>query len=257
MKPILLILILTLVAGCDKGPSREDVPVEPAAAAPSARNTDMDEYFVKWLKDHKHADVVVDAGGVGIAGNGTRMRAGLHTSNQDDQGVVVEVEFTVALPSGRKITEFVAGIGDNEQAAIADAFLNFTLTTVHVVYKGFVNPDDKHVQAKALAINSVDREVIAGDLYLRGNSPGEKVDLNALRPDILATLQNLPLSPDPHWIKLVYMQQDGQPVTVTVTLDNKDSPQLTRAITGISWPRVDGFYMVKQFILIQQAAVAR
>jgi hypothetical protein len=251
MRRIGLVIALSLVAGCGETPFTADAPVEQISAAPAARRPDMDEYFVKWLKDHKHTDVVVDAVGVGIANNATRLRAGLHGSNEHQQGVVVEVEFTIVLPSGRTITEFVAGLGDTEQAAINDAFVNFTLTTVHVVYKGFINADDVHMESKMMPVNGRDREVIAGDLYLRGNVASDKVDLNALRPEILSILQNLPLSPEPHWIKLVFMQQDSKPVTVAVTLDNEDSPELTRAIQGLNWPLVEGFYMVKQFLLVR------
>jgi hypothetical protein len=36
---------------------------------------EWDKFFVDWLKGHNEANVVVDAGGVGLTGNATRLTA--------------------------------------------------------------------------------------------------------------------------------------------------------------------------------------
>jgi hypothetical protein len=248
----LFLIALALTVGC-----REEAPTSGATAAKSrgaraARRPEMDDFFVKWLKAHGHADVVVDAAGVGVAGNATRLRASLYGSKRHaDGGFVVEVEFTVRLPSGREITEFVAGMGDAEEKAINDALLNFTLTTFHVVYKGFINPADPHTTMTKVAVGGVDRDVIAGDIFMRGTASGTDVDLNAMRSEIQGVLKDVPLAPGPHWIKVVYSQNDGKPMTVAVTLDNADHLGMTRAVERLKWPRRDGFYMAKQFIVVK------
>jgi len=210
----------------------------------------MKEFLVKWLEAHGHKDVVVDAGGVGVGDNATRLQASVYGSkHHENRGFVTEVEFTVRLlPSQRKITEFVAGIGKTEEEAIKDALLNFTLTTLHVVYKGFINADDPHMTIDSVVIDGVSRDVIAGDLYMRSE---KKPDLHAMRAQIQDALKNLPLTAGPHWIKVVYGQINSKPTTVAVTLDNADHPDLTEAVKNLNWPRRDGFYMVKQFILVK------
>jgi hypothetical protein len=243
----LIIIALALTAGC----RREAPPSEATDTnAPAALDPRMEEFLVKWLEAHGHKDVVVDAGGVGVGDNATRLQASLYGSNHhENRGFVVEVEFTVRLlPSERKITEFVAGMGETEEEAIKDALLNFTLTTFHVVYKGFINADDPHMTIDSVVINGVSRDVIAGDLYMRSEN---KPDLHAMRAQILGAFKNLPLTPGPHWIKVVYGQINSKPTTVSVTLDNADHPALTEAVKNLNWPRRDGFYMVKQFILVK------
>ncbi len=215
------------------------------------RHKESDDFFVKWFEAHGHSDVVVDDEGVGIDKNPTRLQASLYSSKPSNKGFVVEMEFTIKLPSNRTITEFVAGIGDTEVQAIRDAEANFILTTFHVIYKGFVNDADPHMSSERLEINGTTRDVIAGDILMRGAKADKNFDLGAIRQQIQATLKTLQLSPGPHWLKVVYSQNAGNPMTVAVTLDNADHAGLTTAVTRLGWPRSDGFYMAKQFIVIR------
>jgi hypothetical protein len=251
MERRLFVITLALASGCGKAPSTTVPTTAESQETEAARRAEMDDFLVKWLEGHGHADVVVDSGGVGVAGNDTRLRAGLYGSESVKGGFVVEVEFTIQLPSRRKITEFVAGTGQTEEQAIKDALLNFLLTTFHVVYKAFINEADPHMTASTVAINSVNREVISGDIFMRGDASNEDIDLHPLRPEIQGALQRVPLTPGPHWIKIVYMQQARQPVTVAVTLDNAEHPGLTEAVKRLNWPARDEFYMAKQFIVVK------
>jgi hypothetical protein len=224
----LFVVALLLVIGC------RDQAATPAQAP---RRPELDNFFSEWLKAHGHSDVVIDDGGVGIAGNETRLMASLYGSNKHDDGsYVVEVEFTTRLPSHGQITDFVAGMGNTEATAINDALLNFTLTTFHVIYKGFINAEDPHISATTVKINGADRAVIAGDIMLRGGPKEGKLDLEPLRAEILKALKQTSLSPLPHWVKIVYSQQGGKPMTVAVTLDNTDELKLTEEVKRLKWP---------------------
>jgi Family of unknown function (DUF6348) len=210
-------------AGCDRAPSPTIATPAKAPDIQAARRTVIENFLVEWFKTHGPSDVIVDANGVGIAGNVTRPQAGLYDSkSHDERGFTVEVAFTILLPSGRKITEFVAGMGNTEAEAIQDAMVNFTLATFHVVYKGFINPEDPHLMLSTVAIKDQMRDVIAGDLMLLGAAPDQDIDLSRTRAEIQSTLQNIPLTPEPHWIKIVYAQNNRAPKIVAVTLDNSE-----------------------------------
>ncbi len=248
----LFIIALALVSGCVRASPTTSIERPKAQETRAARRPDMDEFFVKWFKGHGHADVAVDADGVGVGDNATRLRAGLYGSKpQDKGGFVVEVEFAVLLPSRREIVEFVAGMGETEQQAINDALVNFTLTTSHVVYKAFINAADPHMTTTTVPIQGVNREVVLGDIFMRGTDSKKDIDLNPMLAEIQGVLKNVPLSPEPHWIKIVYSQVDGKPMTVAVTLDNADHAAMTDAVSRLNWPRRDGLYMVKQFIVVK------
>jgi hypothetical protein len=236
MRACLLIVLIGLIAGCAK------------SAAPSK----LDAFFVDWLKAHGETNVVVGAQGVGLAGNATRLKAALYGSKKSDKGgYTVETEFRVRLPSGVEIVEYVAGMGGSEEEAVNDSLLNFTLTTFHVLYKGFLNDADPHQKVETVAIGGQPRQLILGDIYLRGQESKQPLDLNAMREPIRKALVGLALSGQPHWIKIVYSQVNEKPLTVAVTLDNGDQEALTEAIKRLPWPKRAEFYMAKQFIVVK------
>jgi hypothetical protein len=236
MRTCLAILVIAAAAGCAKDPAESKT--EP--------------FFVDWLKSHGETDVIVDEQGVGIAGNATRLKASLYGSDrQDDGSYVVETEFRVRLPSGGEIVEFVVGGGETEDQAISDCLLNFTLTTFHVLYKAFINPADPHQTVQPVEIAGRKREMLMGDIYMKGSESAEPIDLNAMRPGIQGAVAGLPLSQEPHWIKIVYGHVDGQPPFVSAALDNEEHQALTSAIERLDWPAPEGFYMVKLFIVVK------
>jgi hypothetical protein len=247
-----LIISVAFAFGCGKVPTAvSDKPASTADAGASQRQN-TEAFFVKWLEAHGHSDVVVDLEGVGVENNATRLRASLYGAKQHEKGgFVVEMEFTILLPSKRHITEFVAGTGKSEKEAINDSLLNFMLTTFHVVYKGFINANAPHLNVKSLEISGAKRDVIMGDILSRSAGSDKQVELNSMRREIQGVLKDLPLGPDPHWIKIVYSQDRGKPVTVAATLDNEGDDKLTDAVNQLHWPRSDGFYIAKQFIVIK------
>lgn len=248
-------LSVAIAIGCSNGESARspDSAASPQAAdtRPARRDLPTD-FFVKWFEAHGHKDVVVDAAGVGVGGNATRLKASLYGSKQHkDGGFVVETEFSIRLPAKDEITEFVAGMGRTEDEAITDTMRNFTLTTFHVVYKGFINDLDPHMTSKKVEMSGGERELILGDIVGRGLAADAPIDLNPMRAAIEEAVKKLPLSAKPHWIKIVYSQNENKPLTVAATLDNTDHARLTDAITKLPWPRSDRFYMAKQFIVIK------
>lgn len=236
MRTCLCVVVIGLAAGCAK----------------ESTKSKCDAFFADWLKAHGETNVVVDAQGVGIAGNATRLKASLYGSQRHKVGgYLVETEFRIRLPSNDEIVEYLAGTAETEDQAVNDCLANFTLTTFHVIYKAFLNPADPHQQVEPAAIGGQPREMVMGDILLRGNTSDQPLDLNTMRSQIRAAITGLSLSGQPHWIKIVCGQHRGEIIEVSATLDNHEHSALTSAIKGLKWPKVDGFYMVKQFIVVK------
>jgi hypothetical protein len=245
----LVVLVLVLSLGCDKASSKSGAA---PASGQGERRPEIDEFFVKWLNSHGHADVTVDSNGVGIPNNATRLQASLYGSKKTNSGaILVEVEFNIQLPTQGKIVEFLAGMGETEDKAIQDALANFTLTTFHVIYKSFMNADDSHISMTTIPVGGKDREVVAGDILMRGTITDQNFDSGELRKQVLGVLKDIPLGPGPHWTKIVYSQNEGKPMTVAVTMDNGEHADFQNRIMQLKWPNQQGFYMAKQFIVIK------
>jgi hypothetical protein len=251
MGRILLTIAIAFTVGCGKNPSTAGNALTESSGPPTTRSRITDDFFVNWFKGHGHSNVVVDDG-VGVEGNATRLKASLYNSKKHaNGGYVVELEFTIRLPSQQTITEFVAGMGDKEEDAIGDAKVNFILSTFHVVYKGFINAADPHLDLAHVEIDGTKREVIIGDIYRRGGPSDKKESFIAVRKEIRDSLRNVPLSTGSHWMKIVYSQKDGQPMTVSAQLDNQDHKEFTEVVKNLNWPRSKSFYTAKLFIVVK------
>jgi hypothetical protein len=135
----LIVLIAGLFVGCSNSASNSSAKYH--------------QFFADWLKDHGEQNVIIDAQGVGLAGNATRLQASIYGSDPTEAGCTVELEFKIKLPDGREIIEYVAGPGKTEDQAVNDCLANFVLSTFHVVYKSFMNPADEHQTVEPITIN--------------------------------------------------------------------------------------------------------
>jgi hypothetical protein len=233
---VLALAAFFFLLGCSRG-------VEKPAA---------NEFFVSWLKSHGESNIVMDAQGVGIAGNATRLHSSLYGSEKHQNGTVTaETEFRIRLSDGREIVEYVAGNGDSVTAAEKDSNLNFLLTTFHVVYRSFMNPADPHQTEETVTINGKPRLLVMGDSMTRSGTTNSSLDMFPLRAEFRKMFAPLPLSPDPHWIKVVYAQSQAKVMMCSVTLDNQDNAALTETVKRLPWPMQQDFYMIKQFIVVK------
>lgn len=232
----LCLAMLALAAGCAKEPGRAEA----------------EKFFRDWLRGHGEKNIVRTADGIGLKGNDVRLKASIYgTEGDDESGYTVETEFRIRISPGREIIEYVAGIGRTKDQAFQDSLLNFMLTTFHPVYKSFINPEEPHTKEERVTINGAERRLVMGDVFMRGTAGGDPLDLETINAQVRETLLDLPIDGEPHWIKIVYFQEDGAPLEVAVTLDNGENEALAAAVAALEWPRRDGVYMVKQFIVIR------
>lgn len=207
-------------------------------------------FLVEWLKQHDEANIVTDQDGIGVLGNPTRIKALLYESKESDGGFIVETEFRIKMPDGRTIIEFLAGIGETEEQAIDETLMNFTLSTYHVAYKAFINAEDPHQETTECMINGEPRNVLHGDTVTRSNVK-DPLDGFDLSQHVREMLKDRELDSKTHWLKVVYGQHQGEVISVSVTLNNEGDKKMTEAIRQLPWPKTEGFYLTKQFVIIQ------
>jgi hypothetical protein len=229
------VLVLAVWSGCSR----------------TATTPKSNEFFATWLQGHGASNVVVDAAGVGLTGNPTRLRYSLYGTTPSSNRLTAELEFRVRLPDGREMVEFVAGSGDSLEKAEEDAKVNFIATTFHVVYRSFLNPNDPHQTEEQVTIKGRPRTLVLGDTLARSQTTNSSPDMFPLRDQFRKILAPLPLSEETHWIKIVYANHHSRVMLCAVTLDNQDSPELTEAVKALPWPSHEEFYMAKQFIVVK------
>ena len=85
----------------------------------------------------------------------------------------------------------------------------------------------------------------------RGGTTNSSPDMFPLRSRFREMVSPLELSPEPHWMKIVYAQNQSKVMMCSVTLDNQDHTVLMETVKKLPWPVQQDFYMVKQFIVVK------
>lgn len=204
------------------------------------------KFFSEWLRDHGEENVVNDRSGVGVAENKTRLWA-FHYGDEES----TEVEFRIVLPDGREIEEFLSGLGVEDENPTQATFLNFCMSTFHVVYSCFMNTDDEHMEHEDITIGDQDFLLTSGGIFALGSDDLPQFDgmVDLVHEEL--KYSDLELTPQAHWLKVVYGQNNGEVIVCSVTLDNEIAEKLTKNVENLEWPEIDGFYMAKEFIVLR------
>jgi hypothetical protein len=254
--PCFLALLILVSTGCSKSPTLETTAfIEDGISAANKKEDDVSkaarEFFSEWLANHGETNIVNDATGVGIANSPTRLWAFRYGNKESS---TTELEFRIVLPDGREIVEFVAGMGSTENGKdqSAMAMMNFCMSTFHVVYSCFMNHDDPHMSHEEVTIGSQEFLLTSGGMIAFGSDlelPNFSEVSKRIKDSLLAS--GLVLSPQAHWLKVVYGQHQSKSIIVSVTLDNVEKSTLTERISHLNWPQTDGFYLAKEFIVLR------
>jgi len=246
---------LTSIVGCGGGDTKPGVWIEdgtPAAEKQPDFVTDLArDFFRDWLTNHGETEIVADKRGVGIEGNGTRLLAFHYGTEESGNGFSVETEFRITLPDGREIVEFVAGSGDTQEAAVQMTFLNFTMSTFHVVYSCFMNMDDPHMTHERITAGGKEWILTTGGMFALGGD--DLPDFSSVSKACRDQLSDLTLSDEAHWLKVVYGRHETEVLAASATLDNEGHELLTSRLDRLPWPPTENFYMAKQFIVLRPA----
>ena len=164
---------------------------------------------------------------------------------------VLEVE--VLLENKSIVNECFAGIGAGE-AAISDAFQNFTTNSFHVLLAAFWNRvDPQQVTTEEWVVSGKSFRAYIGNFGTRG-SVGIKPSVpSELFPAIQSAIEREPLSQDWHWVRHFFCDVKGER-TYEALLDNQPWEAGIESMRSIAWVKSTGYYSVRNFLVLRPAA---
>lgn len=255
VSPSIALCLLFACTGCNGTVSTDEQAtgvyieggVRAADMQPDEVTAKAREFFSNWLKEHGETDVVNDETGVGLE----RSQARLWAFGYGDPGESTEIEFRIVLPDGREIQEFLSGFTTGDEDGTNMVFANFCMSTFHTIHASFLNPKDEHLEHLDVTIGGKDFYYTSTGIFALGGEDLPAFGNASDRIRKVIETHGPVLSDKPHWVKVVYGAAAGEPIVVSVTLDNSPEDSLTNRIGELDWPNTEGFYMAKEFIVLR------
>jgi hypothetical protein len=174
-----------------------------------------------------------------------------HVSDQTQHStaVVVRLDVEFEYAALRVIRESFAGKGASREAALQDAFQNFSVNTLHVLLASFFGQTQDSVTEETWQIAGREAKLYLGPAGIRGQV-GQSPDYANWFPLVEKHLKNTELSSGVHWLRIFVAQLQNDVLDCEVLLDNHTNPELQVELARYPWPRREEYYSVRQFLIV-------
>lgn len=211
----------------------------------------VNSYFELWLKAHNFTKFEKKPNGLFFPAQGVLLDGEIHEAKQFPSGKLYSVESRVSITfkDGRRLDDFVAGIGSTAEEAFKDSLQNFCLTTLHPIYAELFDHADSHVRKDAWEINGTRRRIFLSEWGQRGVSINEATQ-KQVEQLIAAELRNSSPTKELQWAKLVVLIVKGKVEQMVFTVNGMQDERITRRLSAFKWPASGEFTMAKLFFVI-------
>jgi len=188
---------------------------------------------------------------VEVDGGRLRCRAATVAVNRYETGLSVQLDVAAQVPDGKIVLESFGGLGADEPSAVKNACENFANSSFHVLLSALLDRPCEHVDTEEWIIGESSRRVTLGSITGRANVRPEEPTSADWFPVMEKKIKGSRLSPGLHWIRIFHSEVDGKSPTTEVLLDNDIWSSMQEEAEKIEWPKREGFYSVRIFVIVQ------
>lgn len=173
-----------------------------------------------------------------------------------EDSVVVQVDIHVLLPEQSFVESFV-GHAQTVEEAVAQAFEQFEINVLHTLIMAFWDKAkrvENGIGTEIWEINGHRWQAVISNYGYRGDEPLDEVldDSDSMFTEVQNAIHALPLEKDIYAIRSVYTNVgDGRKVA-EVLINNEEFPELEEAISKLAWKTTEGYYTVRNFVLVMK-----
>lgn len=170
------------------------------------------------------------------------------------------LDVEVVLTDERRLVECFAGMGESTDEQQKDALQNFLMSSLHVLLAAFWGRD------QADQVDQVERQRFTVDgqtwcAYIGGFSTRRSVGVDVAIPDgylhqILTAIERAPLTHEAHWCRTFFCNIGTQKRIHEALLDNQQWADGESMMAAAEWPVADGFYSVRNFLVLRKVAAS-
>jgi len=211
---------------------------------------DINTIIEHLLREH-HVEASTDGEWVVCSRSQVKLRGAIAGVYDYETAFSLQLDIYVQICIGRVVIESFAGMGESKEEAISDALNNFTQNSFHVILTAFCAAPEQAIQQKNWTIGRKPRQVTIGNIGVRGQYPEQVISHTEWFRRFSDLICEKWLDEGTHWVRLYYAQLDGKPQACEVLLDNAPWTRLQSEMSVYRWPRGQGFYSVRVFLVIQ------
>ena len=173
-----------------------------------------------------------------------------------DDSVVVQLDIHVLLPEQAFTESFVSHASTVEEG-IASAFEQFEVNVLHTLIMAFWDNAKKvenGVGTDTWEINGHRWQAVISNYGYRGDEALDEIidDSDTMYLEVEKAIKALPLDKDIYAVRSVYTNVgDGRRVTEAL-INNEEFPELENAISTLKWKNTDGYYSVRNLVLVMK-----
>lgn len=174
----------------------------------------------------------------------------LRAEFSQDSDARAQLDVFLELGDGRTIVESFVGFETSFQSAKSNAVEYFCTADFHVLLNTFFGScdHDNQVMKEEWRFASGKRKVVCGNVIPR------QIGTNHLTYEWFNTfesaIKSAHLDNRLHWVRLFFAQQENQPITHELLLDNDAWEPFQSAVLNWKWARHANFYSMRMFLTI-------
>ncbi len=181
------------------------------------------------------------------------LRGGYHVTRNEPASSMIQMDLELRLNAERSIYEHYAGTGETEEQAVAQALFKFCIGAFHVFLSAYWDHHEAdQVDLTHWSLQGGQWDVFIGAMF-NFASEGQAA---GFPKDYISTVQEaisgLVLTPEDHWFSFYGANLKGE-LTMDAYLDNGAWPELNNRLKQLDWPPANGFYSIRNFILLRPA----
>jgi hypothetical protein len=190
----------------------------------------------------------VDGDWLQVEGHSARLQGWIRSIAGAHEKASTQLDVALSPWPGTVIWESFAGVGNTREERIQQALKAFVQNSLHVLLECFLKVDcGDQVDRFEFTNDGVGRHAVHGNALSRGKAELKTGWFDALRQ----LLESHPIPEGTHWIRIFYGQINGRPLPFEILLDNAPWKDATPQAASIPWPKTDGFFSLRMFMVVQ------
>lgn len=164
-------------------------------------------------------------------------------------GSVLKLDVILTIEEGRSIIESSVGIGESNEEAAKDAFVQFTTNSFHVLLSSFFTSEhDDEINVEEWNIGGQTFKVIFSNVCIRGQAP-QPLPLEWFE-QFVAEIHQHQFTKDVHWLRLFYGLANNEITVCEVLLDNDNWDEVQSKAYSFPLPPSEAYLSLRMFFVL-------